>query len=306
MKLSNNDWREESDISEGMTRPTAVCLNQKIYVGDRWMPESCRKYLYVFDIFNRKWSTLRFHNLCEMWGFTLATTKNLVHTLGGEVRNDDELELYSNNVFTLDGNLRWFNTLPPLNVGRIWAASTSFEDFIVIAGGRFAKGQLSSVEVLNSSASSSTWWTISDLPMRSSLVQCTATLNQLFIGFGARTRTVYTAKVDAIKEYPNHVDNLESGSGFWQSLPVPPLKFCGLVTINNCVVIMGGTDEDDKPDSSVYLYDHCKQKWTKVSEMNRNRDSPAVVACTSDNGNQELFVIGGDGANTFVESFEMM
>ena len=105
MILSNNDWREESDIPEGMTRPTAVCLNQKIYVGDRWMPESCRKYLYVFDISNRKWSTLRFHNLCAMWGCTLATTKNLVHTLGGEVRNDDELELYSNNVFTLDGNI---------------------------------------------------------------------------------------------------------------------------------------------------------------------------------------------------------
>ena len=191
-----------------------------------------------------------------------------------------------------------------MNVGRIWAASTSFEDVIVIAGGRFAKGQLSSVEVLNSSTSSSTWWTISDLPMRSSLVQCTATLNQLFIGFGARTRTVYTAKLDAIKEYPNCVDDLESGSGFWQSLPVLPLKFCGLVTINNCVVIMGGTDEDDKPDSLVYLYDHCKQRWAKVSEMNRNRDSPAVVACISENCNQELFVIGGDGANTFVESFK--
>ena len=46
---------------------------------------------------------------------------------------------------------------------------------------------LSSVEVLNSSQSSSTWWEICGLPVKSRLMQCTVTHDELFIGCGGDT-----------------------------------------------------------------------------------------------------------------------
>ena len=101
-------------------------------------------------------SKLPFHESCELYGFTLATSNSKVHTLGGTWRKDGKVEEHSNKVFSLDDDLKWCNTLPPLNIGRVHATSTSFDSFILVAGGVGRNGWLSSVEVLNSSQSSST------------------------------------------------------------------------------------------------------------------------------------------------------
>ena len=85
MKLSHLYWGEEPDVLERMWYPTAVYLNGKIVVGDRW---HYRQFFCVFDVVSRTWSKLPFHNSCEMYGFTLASSKSKVHTLGGTWRKD--------------------------------------------------------------------------------------------------------------------------------------------------------------------------------------------------------------------------
>ena len=83
------------------------------------------------------------------------------------------------------------------------------------------------IEVLNSSQSSSTWWEICDLPVKSHLMQCTVTHEELFIGCGYGTdNKVHTAKLSAVKE-PLNVDGDSESSvspeSFWHSLPQTPL-----------------------------------------------------------------------------------
>ena len=294
LKLSHLYWREEPNILEGVWWPTAVYLNGKIFVGGRW-----RFYvqcLYVFNLVSRKWSKVFFRDSCEMSAFTLVTTRNQVHTLGGMLRKDDQLEEYLEVVFTLDENLRWCNTLPPLNIGRIEATSTTFEDRIVVAGGESKDGQLSSVEVLDSLQPSSTWWKICDLPVKSSLMQCTIIDNKLFIGCGLGTdNIIYTAKLSAIKDVllSNGSKSSVPSEAFWQALPNTPLRWCGLVAVNNYFVAVGGCDDDDnKFHSSVNLYDDFKKTWIKVSDTGISREAPAVVFCVFEN-KQELFVICG-------------
>ena len=220
LKLSYLHWREEPYVLERMLWPTAVYLNGKIFVADRrWCDH---KFLGVFDVVSRTWSKLPFHDSCELYCFTLATSNSKLHTLGGEWSKDGKVEEYSNKVFSLDDDLKWCNTLPPLNIGRVQATSTSFDNFILVAGGLSRNGYLSSVEVLNSSQSSSTWWEICDLPVKSHLMQCTVTHDELFIGCGGGTEyTVYTAKLSAVKESLNVEDSESSVSpeSFWQSLP---------------------------------------------------------------------------------------
>ena len=312
LKLTHLYWREQPDVLEEMWFPTAVYLNDKIFVGDRWWLRgrgSYHQFLCVFNVVSRKWSKVPFHDSCEMYGFTLATTANQVHTLGGHWRKDGKEEEYSKVVFSLDDNMKWSNTLPPLNIGRERATSTSFEDMIVVAGGLGRNdGNLSSVEVLDSSQLSSTWWEICDLSVKSYLMQCTVTDNELFIGCGGEgtDNTVYTAKLIAVREslIPSDPKSSVSPESFWQSLPKTPLKWSGLVAVNNCLVTVGGCDDDDNPHSSVDLYDCYKKTWTKVSDIRKSRDFPAVVVCTFEN-RQELFVLCGVGAFTSVESCEL-
>ena len=306
LKLSHLYWREEPDILEGIWLPTAVYLNEKIFVGDGL---DYHQFLCVFNVVSRTWSKLPFHDSCEMYGFTLATSNSMVHTVGGTWRKDGKVDEYSNKVFSLDVDLKWCNTLPPLNIGRERATSTSFDSFILVAGGEGRNGWLSSVEVLNSSQSSSTWWEICDLPVKSWLMQCTVTHDELFIGCGGDTaNTVYTAKLSAVKESLNVEEDSESSvspESFWQSLPNTPLLGSGLVSVNNCLLTVGGYD-GLKPHSSVHLYDCYKKTWSKVSDIRKSRDTPAVVFSTFEN-KQELFILGGGYAvNTSVESCELL
>ena len=306
LKLTHLYWREQPDVLKEMEWPTAVYLNDKIFVGERGWWWSYHQFLYVFNVVSRTWSKVPFHDSRELHGFTLATTANQVHTLGGRWRKDGKVEECSKVVFSLDDNMKWSNTLPPLNVGREWATSTSFEDMIVVAGGEGRNGWLSSVEVLDSSQPSSTWWEICDLPAESYFMQCTVTDNELFIGCGSGIgNTVYTAKLSAVKESLILRDPKSSVSpeSFWQSLPKTPLKRSGLVAVNNCLVTVGGHD-NVKLHSSVDLYDCYKKTWTKVSDIRKSRGFPAVVVCTFEN-KQELFVLCGGGAGTSVESCEL-
>ena len=148
LKLSHLYWREETNVLERIFWPTAVYLNGKIFVGERLY---YHQFLCVFNVVSRTWSKLPFHDSCTMTGFTLATSNSKVHTLGGNWIKDGKLKTYSNKVFSLDDDLKWCNTLPPLNIGREGATSTSFDSFILVAGGSNIYGVLSSVEVLNSS-----------------------------------------------------------------------------------------------------------------------------------------------------------
>ena len=317
LKLTHLYWSEQPKVLKGMECPTAVYLNDKIFVGERrrWRWEwgwrgSDDQFLCVFNVVSRTWSKVPFHDGCELYGFTLATTANQVHTLGGEWRKDGKEERYSKVVFSLDDNMKWSNTLPPLNIGREYATSTSFEDMIVVAGGVGRNGGgLSSVEVLDSSQLSSTcnWWEICDLPVKSYLMQCTVTDNELFIGCGYGTaNTVYTAKLSAVKEslIPSDRESSVSPESLWQSLPKTSLEVNGLVAVNNFLVTVGGRDDDGKRYSSVDLYDCYKKTWTKVSDIIRSRETPAIVVCTFEN-KQELFVLCGLGADTSVESCEL-
>ena len=312
LKLTLLYWGKQPNVLVEMLWPTAVYLNDKIFVGDRrWRDGwwwSYHQFLYVFNVVSQTWSKVPFHDSCEMYGFTLATTANQVHTLGGGWRKDEKEEEYSKVVFSLDDNMKWSNTLPPLNIGRRYATSTSFEDMIVVAGGLGRNGgDLSSVEVLDSSQPSSTWWEICDLPVKSWLMQCTVTDNELFIGCGYGTdNTVYTAKLSAVKEslIPSDPKSSVSPESFWESLPETPLEWSGLVAVNNCLVTVGGRDDVKHHSSSVDLYDCYKKTWTKVSDIRMSRVFPAVVVCTIEN-KQELFVLCGSGAVIFVESCEV-
>ena len=300
LKFRHLEWREEPDALHSMWNPMAVYMNGKIFLGDRW---DYSPFLYEFNVTSRVWLKRRFYDSREMWGFTMATTNNQLHILGGEWKIDKKVEKCSNEVFSLNDGLKWSTTLPPLNIGRFWATSASFDGFISVAGGQDRNYRwLSSVELLNSSQSSSTWWEICDLPVKSYVMQCTVTHNEIFIGCGRETeRTIYTAKLSALKECKSN----SSPEPFWHPLPKTPLVLSGLISLNSLLLTVGGQAGNGlKYFSSVYLYDRYKNTWTLVCEIGKSRYCPAVVVCLAEN---KLFVLcGGVDADTSVESCKLL
>ena len=162
--------------------------------------------------------------------------------------------------------------------------------------------------MLNSSQSPSTWWEICDLPVKSQLMQCTVTHDEVFIGCGYGTAdTVYTAKLSAIKESLNVADDSGlsiSPEVFWQSLPNTPLILSGLTSVSNCLLTVGGHGGGEFH-SFIHLYNSHRKTWSKVSNLRKSRPSPGVVTSTFGN-KQELFVLGGWNAVTSVESCELL
>ena len=317
MKLNFGDltWRENPDVLKEMRNPTAVYVNGKIFISDRWQ-EDYQQFLFMYHIVGEldQWSQLRFYENYEMRGFTLVADGNHIYSLGGAWRKGfgEKEEEYSSEVFSLfssDDDLKWCNTLPRLNIGREDATSTSFDSFILVTGGNVRDQWLSSVEVLNTSQSSSesTWWEICDLPVESFLMQCTVTHDELFIGCGEGTGdTVYTTKLSTVKEslcVDKDSKSSVSPESFWQSLPKTPLERSSLVSVNNCLLTLGGQKLNNSC-SSIYLYDTHVGHWTEVSNIKGKRCSPAVV-CTFEN-KREIFVLGGYGAEKSVESCELL
>ena len=135
LKLSHLYWREEPNLLHKMPAPTAVYLNGKIFIDDKWLWDY-HQFLCVFDVVSQKWSKLPFHDSREMGRFTLAVAHNRLYTFGGHLRMAGKEEEYSNNVFSLDADFKWSDTHPPLNIWRVHATSTSFDSFILVAGGQ--------------------------------------------------------------------------------------------------------------------------------------------------------------------------
>ena len=86
------------------------------------------------------------------------------------------------------------------------------------------------------------------------------------------TTSLYTAKLSAVKESLNVDEDSESRvspESFWQSLPKTPLRWSGLVSVNNCLLTVGGYDDGLKSHSSVHLYDCYKKTWSKVADIRK-------------------------------------
>ena len=306
LRLMNLYWNEEPHILENVRFPTAVCVDRKIFVGDRLRHH---QFLFMLDVVGRIWSKVSFYDSYHMYGFSLATTSTQVHTLGGVFRNIEIEEEFSSKVFSLDiKDFKWFNTLPSLNVGRRRSASASFDNYIVVAGGYGKAGYLSSVEVLNSSQPYPNWWMICDLPIKSCFMQCTVSQDDLYVGCGLYTpTTVYTSKLSVIKATEDAKDSESTVSPeiFWHSLPKTPFHRSGLVSVNDCLITANGHGVRFKLHSSVHLYDPFKKVWSKISDLRRSRWCPVIVVSTLVD-RQELFVLCGHGADTSIESSELL
>ena len=309
-------WSKEPRAEKWMFEPVAVHLDDDIFVGER--RRSYDQFLYIFNIYTRKWTPLAFHSFRTMYGFTLAVANHHVHVLAGSWKKKEMVE-WSKDVFSLDYSYTWHENLPPMKIARIYAAAVSFDDIIVVVGGIGTNNSwLSSVEVLDTSKKVPSWWQLPHFPVRSDLMQSTVTKDMLFFGCGSGSdKKIYAAKKIKIRKLLGasltHLNGFSKVGpeepfkeppvlleDFWQPLCPAPLNRSGLTAVNGCLLTVGGRDGDGKHQKAVYMYNECTRTWTQVSQIAKGRYYPAAVCVTLDSS-QELFVFFGCGAENSVE-----
>jgi hypothetical protein len=303
-KLSDCKLRAEAKSPKAIENPRAVYFEGKICLCEGW--RVYHQSLYTLDVANGQWSTIQFYDDQEKCGVTLATASGKLYVVGGHWRKDEHEEMYSGNVYVLNGDFSWVQpTLPSLITGRRAATSVGFASYLLVAGGWGNDDTLlSSVEGINTAVSAPYWWEVCDLPIQSHYLQSTVSANLVYFGLGFHTaKSLYSVESSKIEAFINNREIPRSKTGFWQAIPETPYKLSGLGAIDNYLLVVGGRDDKQRR-SSAYLYDSHENKWFEVFQAEPARESAAVVTCM--NGSTlQLFVLCGWGGNRIVQSIKL-
>ena len=156
----------------------------------------------------------------------------------------------------------WNNRYPPMNIARYFSTPVSFNNHIIVAGGRDDEKYISSsVEVLD--VASKRWYIAQSLPNPRSELKSTLIGNTLYL-MGGATKTVH--HVDLNEFIAKALSNLDTPT-LWQTLQEVPLEFSAPLSIGRSLLAVGGQDDSDNPSSSIHLYQPDTRRWVKVGDL---------------------------------------
>ena len=195
----------------------------------------------------------------------------------------------------------WTHPYPPMNIARSRSTAVSFNNHIIVAGGRDDEGCISSVEVLD--VASRRWYIAQSLPNPRSSLKSTLIGNTLYLmgGWNHTERATKTVYVDLNELIAKALLNQDTPT-LWQTIEDTPLKHSAPFSIGSSLFAVGGRDDSFNPSSSIHLYQPDTRRWEKVGDM-----LTARYFCTcSVLPNQEVIVAGGDDRLRFVNTVDFL
>ena len=141
-------------MQEAMRYPQSVTMDEEVYIADRG-----RCFIYRYDLQSKEWTKLPKY---QYWHFSMTVVNNQVTVVGGCYVSTDKM---TNEVAVYSPSQRnWKQPYPPMNTPREWPAVSTYNQHLVVAGG-YDGGDLSAVEILDTSTYDSKWLSLTPLPM---------------------------------------------------------------------------------------------------------------------------------------------
>ena len=273
----------------------AVLVDGKVYVGggdsDYW------KKHYIVLVYTPEiddWSQLP---PCPVEYFGMATVDGKLLLAGGKQnRHPTRLVTVWNDRFH-----QWRHPYREMPTARNDPTAIGYAEFLVVAGGcshsatKNAFPSLDTVEILDTS--SSQWYTAESLPVSCNGMAPALLGNTLYLVGGWQER-VDNKEVFHVS-LPELTSRATSGaaldlSRLWKRLPRnTPICRTTAVVLHDSLLIVGGKNDGDEHDSSIYRYDPRPQfeVWVKVGDMpvRRSLCSCAVLPHTLG----KLLIVGG-------------
>ena len=299
------------DLPIPTSSATAIMINDDVYVCGGGGDVVSARTVQVYSVSHQRWKTLPLSPQYLSQGVQINGHLVLI---GGA---DASSRTVTNVVSTWNGQA-WHQELPPMPTKRLRPGVTTYQNLVVVAGGRGEDGQtlLSSIAILN--ITTLQWSTLDHLTLPRPLCRMQFTISNahLYVASAAiaydvatntdtTTKTVWQLPLTALENaLTTEGDNV---SHHWTEIAPTPYYNSVLLQDTAHVVAVGGDDESDTPTSDVFVYDTNNNKWSKVGQFGVPRANCAVVSLSS----TSFIVCGGctdkrDPLNTCLTSVEMV
>ncbi len=259
----------------------SVVIGDTVYVGGG-LADNERDMCTVMKLEQDQWTKLPEYT--AKW-FAMTSLANRLVLVGGI----DPRNLKRANQLAVFESGEWTHPYPPMNIARRSSTAVSFNNHIIVAGGRDDyRCAISSVEVLD--VASRRWYIAQSLPNPRSDLKSTLIGNTLYLMGGydhtGVTKTVH--HVDLNELVAKALSNLDTPTP-WQTLQEVPLVCSALLSIGRSLLAVGGQDDRVNQSSSIHLYQPDTRRWVKVGDLPTARDNCTCSVLPSG----EVIVAGG-------------
>ena len=264
-------------MPETMQCPHSVLVDEAVYVTAGGGHRTCIIHRYKLE--TQQWTTLPQYQYCD---FTMTVVNNQLTCVGGR---DVSTEKLSNAVAVYSTSQRkWEQLYPPMNTPRYWSAVSTYHQHLVVAGGRDACDDLTTVEVLNTCTIHSQWFTTTPLPVKCSIMSSAIMCDTLYLLGGFLGKRVLTVSLPAL---------IQTGKppAQWDTLTNTLLKWSTAIAVHGALLAVGGRNSEKQRSSAIHMYDKEKNTWNKVEDLPTERQN--CTCCLLPSG--KIFTAGGEG-----------
>ena len=276
-------WQKCRDIPTGMAWAQAVVIRGIVYVGGGVTSSHDDGYLIQqYSPTDDRWSTLP---PAPVYWFGMGKLNGQLVIVGGRTRQRD----VTGKVHTLNSSTqKWVESIAPMLTARYKPTMFSLPSCLTVVGGADQQHtKLSDVDIFMPHTSQ---WHRTTSPAPSPLYNMTTTVinNKCFIAEYGSTK-IYQLCV-SLQQTTTDSANTPQVITEWTNLCDLPHKWCGLGSINGCLLAAVGGGEWRNPITTTILgFSPITNTWKTVGELPEPRQVCIIVLLPTG----ELLVMGG-------------
>lgn len=259
--------------------PNTVVLQGILYMGgglagnDR---DACTVMMY--DTESDEWSSLPKYRYKR---FAMTVINSRLTVIGGR---DPSTNKMTNQLAAFTPmSKRWAYPYPPMPTPCEQPAVSTYDIWLVVAGGSHDGCPLATVELLNTSTKQ--WLSTSSLPTMYGIVTSTTDNDDWYII--TVNKQVFRASLpDIISQTICKSTDINSHEQ-WYRLPDAPLNYPAAIAFRGALLMVGGEHRTSRTD--IHFYQPEKKKWIKVGNLPTPRYNCSCILLP----NGELLVAGG-------------
>ena len=210
----------------------------------------------------------------------MTVIDNRLTLVGGE---DPDWKV-TNQLAVFDTTLQhWAKPYPRMHTPRRNPAVSTYEIWLLVAGGIGQRGDLTTVELLNTSTKQ--WLSASSLPKPCGCL--TSTVDQGNWYLITDRKQVFHVSLHVLSQTLS--ESADKSPLLWCCLPDSPLKGSAIVTLHGSLLTVGGF-YGNHTKTDIHLYQPESKKWTKFGDLPSARCYCSCILLPSG----KLLVAGGD------------
>ena len=286
--LASLEWRECSEMPLGMSDAQAVVLGDKVYIGGGDSTHHSQAVLIIYDYSNDSWRMLDTPTV----NYALTTYNSKLVLVGGR---DLNTETITNQLWVLDEQWHWTQSLPPMTTGRSRATAVSVDHYLIVAGGLDDElDPLDVVEVYDGHR----WRKAQSLPKAMCSMKSGVFEGIWYLGGGdeQEREIIYTSLYSLILAATTSSE-IARQTSVWRELANVPFEWSTPVIIGEQLATVGGYSYS----SAIYVHSCSTNAWVYVGDL----PIACHSTCTLLLPTRELLVVGGVGGETLAK-WEML